>query len=788
MIRPLFVLLTGLVSGEMICAMVTARWVLVLILLMGIALVLIGIVRKSVVLPYVLCVSLGFLLGVLLFLLASRKDGYGEVLYRDLQSGTLFGVVLELKEKKEEEKYTVTIGKAIFFQDKMKITLHKKVQVYMKKDLENPIYPGDIVQCTGELSLPEEPTNPGEFNQKVSCRAKGVYYIFFGDCYQIKNRPVHSVKRIAYQMKEKMEDVYSIVFLEDQAALLYAIVLGDKTSLSDEIKKIYEENGVAHLLAVSGLHVSIVGGQIYQFLRKKRCSYVVSCLGGMIVLLFYGCMTGFGSSVTRAVFMFGIYLGAEWFGTYYDILSSMSLAGILMLMEHPYRILEGGFLISYTSIFAIGMVLPIVQEILKRKETKRREDDGVFPIQGWKKKWKESVTSSAVIYAVTLPMIMRFYFEATPYCILLNPLILPFMAILMISGILVGFSGLVCQLFFMPILNNIFVKVILSLIAFPASIILESYEQVFLFVRKLPASLLITGCPSIEMLIIIYLLETLLLFLLYRESYQNAGILCGVVVFFFFIRPPGPFQITMLDVGQGDCILIQTPEDKNILIDGGSSSKKEIFKYIIKPALYYYGITKLDVIVVSHKDEDHISGIRELLESGYQVSLMLTNNGTFEGKKMYPSLKRMEKIQKGNLVTIGKLQLECLHPRKDFLSEEENAKSVVLYLQYEKFRALFMGDLGLEQEPEILGRAEDVPLTLLKVGHHGSKYSTGEELLKVYRPQYAFLSAGENNRYGHPHKEVLQRLKKIGAKIWQTKEGGAICFINYKKNKVRYFK
>ena len=210
------------------------------------------------------------------------------------------------------------------------------------------IYPGDFITCTGKLKAIEEQTNPGEFNTKIYYYSVGIRYQFFGENLTRKRESPLSLHRIAGSVREKIDAIYRHILSDTEYALLKAIFLGDKTDLSKEQKHLYEENGMAHLLAVSGLHVSIVGGMLFRFLRKKGRSYAFSCIVGSGILFFYAIMTGFGNSVFRAAVMFFCFLLAQYFGAEYDMISSMSLAGILMLLEHPWRLLESGCVISST--------------------------------------------------------------------------------------------------------------------------------------------------------------------------------------------------------------------------------------------------------------------------------------------------------------------------------------------------------------------------------------------------------------------------------------------------------
>lgn len=680
-------------------------------------------------------------------------------------------------------------------------------RVFHLKERMGQLQPGDWIVCQGELTALSQPANPGEFNSQVYYQSKGISCQFFADSFVCVKRGGLSLTRIAFWVRRAVAGVYDRILGEDYAALLHAMVLGDKGALSEEQKLRYEENGVAHLLSVSGLHVSIMAGSWFRFLRKRKLPYGPACAGGLLLLIFYGCLTGFGNSILRAVIMYGVFLGAEYFGAGYDMTSSMSLAGILMLLESPWRLLEGGCQMSFAAVFAIGYVLPWVKELAK--ERKGEEDGRIRRFARWRRGMGDALLSSVVISAVTLPVVLRVFYTFSPYSVLINLIVIPCMTPMMVSGIVAGTAGV----FLLPAAEWAGTLLTRGLFL-PAVGVLGFFDFFLEHMRQLPGAVWTAGCPTFLEMGILYLLEGLLLYIWYRRRWRlgvRALLLMGL---WFVLAPSGPLRVTMLDVGQGDSILLQLPGGENVLIDGGSTSRQAVGQYVIAPALRYYGIAKIDYVVATHMDADHISGIEELFAMGYPIRRVLLpaaaeesaqdgeEQGVAEELEAFAAqgeeagaeviyMERGDSVRfagesGGALFAKGEGSgpiLRCLHPYAGFESGDKNAASLVFYLQYDGFDALFTGDLEKEGEEalcsylesELLGQDGQNPgVELLKVAHHGSRYSTGERFLKLIRPHTALISAGEHNRYGHPHGETLERLRDCGADVYETAENGAI--------------
>ena len=622
--RPFFLFFMGLVLGEAVAISLNRIGFFVMALFLFILiLICFGLYqrikrKRSPLFIYAIIFYGLFFAGGLLLLRAEYPDTADQMLAKREIDGTLSGNV-EFVKKTAEGEYQLTLSEVSFWEEGKGSLKYKKGSYFFEnyklrakcrilkiKVSEKKIYPGDQISCTGRLSAIKETSNPGEFDARTYYYSLGIRYQFFGKAISRKKEQPLSVYRMAGRVRERMDAVYRYILSENEYGLLKAMFLGDKTELSSEEKRLYEENGVAHLLAVSGLHVSIVGGMLFRFLRKRKFSYAVSCICSSFVLLFYAIMTGFGNSVFRAVIMFLIFLLAQYFGAEYDMVSSMSLAGILMLYDSPLRILESGCIISFTSIFAIGMIVPFAKE-LEEKRRKSKLIPGEFLIESkWKKRIRQAFFTSVIISMVIGPLLLRFYYQWSPYSVLLNLFVIPAMSPLLLSAITGGVVGLF-QLW-AGIAGCI-----------PAVLLLRGFHVIFQFIHKMPGAVIVTGCPSWWKILLFYLAELCLFICWYYRLWSVGCVFILILIAGRFCRPVPPLQISMLDVGQGECIFLKTPANETVLIDGGSTSKKHIADYTILPALKYYGTDHLDYVIITHTDEDHISGIRELLEEEYPV-------------------------------------------------------------------------------------------------------------------------------------------------------------------------
>ena len=731
-------------------------------------------------------------------------------------SGRLTAVIDSVKRTSKSQ--TVFLKSGSHFQGEgMRAVLYGKCLISGITEEMPDLYPGDRVTCGGYLCPLEKAENPGQFDGKTYYLSMGIRLRYVAHYIEPARRPLVSPKRWAYLAKEKMASGYERCLSLSEVALLKAMVLGDKSDLNRTRRKLYEENGAAHLLSLSGLHVSIIAGRVFRFLRRRGIPYAGSSLAGALFLLFYGLAVGGGNSLFRATLMFLTFLVSEVVGADYDMVSSMSLALILMLIESPFRALESGCIISFATVLAIGMILPETERLREMRQNERHRKTFLLP-QG-EGRFSRALESagrgfygSLILFLSTAPLIMSIYYSLAPLSILLNLILIPAMVPLMISGLLGGGLFLAADLFAASGMISAFLYGAGRIICLPAVLILRLFSLLFTAAKKVPFARIITGHPPLIMMVSLYGLEIVLFFLWYHRKYRKIGLLIVTMSLVLLFHRDSCLKIRMISVGQGDSILIEYPNGRTMLIDGGSTTKNDIFAYIMEPAFNYYGYNHLDYVAVTHMDEDHISGIREMLKSGYPVRHLILPDLHGEEKKdeAYQEILKLAarrkvpciKAGEGDRLHFGKVKLLCLNPYPFIKKEDRNDTSLVFYLAYGAFDALFTGDIGENQEKEMMDRLghnlrpfdwarEGLGngISFLKCAHHGSDYSSSDYFLRYFRPGITGISAGKKNRYHHPGKKALKRLKKNGcSKVYCTSWKGAVLLqTDGKKTKVGYW-
>ena len=631
---------------------------------------------------------------------------------------------------------------------------------------------GSLVIMQGDFRAFSHATNPGEFDAADYYQIMGQQGRMTG-CHILAQSTTYNVfQENMYRIREYLSLLADACFNGEDASVMKAMLLGEKGTLDADLKELYQQNGIIHILAISGLHLSVIGMGCYKILKKIRMPKAVNIIFTFTLMYCYGTMTGMGVSMLRAYIMFGIHLCAELIGRTYDLLTAVTVAALVVLVQQPLYIQHSGFLFSFGAICGIGIFLPAVERNLFGHS-----------------RLEKAFLSGVAISVSTLPVYLCFYYEFPPYSVLLNLIVIPCMTFVLLGG-LISMAAAAC---FLPLGVAA---------AYPVHLLLVFYEKCCNICLRLPDSKWITGCPKPWQIV---LFPGILLGLVACNNKLSKfhfwqGVLCALLV--LTIRLPQGLQITMVDVGQGDCIYVTEDSGMHMLIDGGSSDKSDVAEYQMMPYLKHEGVPYLDAVVVTHPDNDHISGICTMLEemgtSGISVgTLYLPDVGESGRNKEYQELERLAQsagvqvryLSVGDTLQCGKVMLTCIHPEKGWNTTEPNAYSTVLYLQYGSFTALFTGDLEGEGEKLVQERLRDFPLnakrvTMLKVAHHGSKNSTDEAFLRILNPKIALISAGRNNSYGHPHEELLQRLEDSGCIIYRTQLSGAIT-VRVRSGKVK---
>ena len=593
----------------------------------------------------------------------------------------------------------------------------------------------------------------------------------------------------------------------------------------------------------------------------------------MIVVVFYGIMTGLSGSTSRAVIMMGLVMIGKAKGRSADLLTSAGIASIGMAVWNPYVIRDAGFQLSFAAVAGLAVIHPVYVQTFGKKG-KLRQAFGV------------SLSSSLA----TLPICVFYYYQFPLYGILLNLLVVPLVSCLLMSALVTAGCGIIS------------IKAA-ELARIPAHFILILYERLCGLSEKIPFSSINVGHISVRMVLVYYLGLGVVLFILRcyageknssqstdennsageevnksmrkslgrdltkpvrKKSGRCGRYLYGIILvilltaLYEYANLDRSFVTVFLDVGQGDGILIRTEQGTSILIDGGSTSNQRVGEYVLLPAIRYYGMSELDYVFVTHGDADHISGIEYLLNAehiGVRIrNLVLAKYGDRQGLANIETLAKEKNInviymeagdkirEKLNSDMAG-LTLECLYPsgktleakqvvkrESDSIAEAKqvaereadsiaeakqvaereaaditddkkiaigldnaitanvpgegatgsglnaNDLSMVLLAKYDGRKILFTGDAGSMVEKRLILEKSILlsEIDALKVGHHGSHSASSKGFLQTTKPQYAIISCGKKNHYGHPHEETLMQLQTIGARVYRTDQCGAI--------------
>ena len=615
---------------------------------------------------------------------------------------------------------------------------------------------GDRILVSGELAPYDPASNPGEFDYRAYYDSRGMYWKASAESWE-RLPGGNPLRRMLGRIREHSAGVLDACAGEN-AGIFKAMLLGLKGDIPDEVYALYQESGISHLLAISGLHVSMLGMGFYGLLGRlgmgKRPQSVLAA--GFMVL--YGVMTGFSPSTRRAVIMFLASMASGWAGRTYDLPSALSLAALAILWRNPQALTQGGVQLSFLAVGGIGAL------------NRAMEGAGL-----WKSRAGKVLGSGLAVQFATYPAVAWHFFVYPPYSIFLNLLVIPMMTYAMVSGLLCLALG----------------SVSLSLGKLCVGggyYILKCYEALCALWGRLPGSSLVIGRPALWQIAVYGVVlgaAVLLAGRLRRKGLWLAGN-TALLFFMLFPLPRGGFSVTYLDVGQGDGIVAEAGACR-ILFDGGSSDEKRVGEQVLTAYLHSRGIRSLDYAVVSHCDGDHISGLETLLESGAVEIGTLALPKAGAGEEAWEELASLARVkgvgvlslEAGDQIQAGKLTLSCLYPFEGAkLPADRNERSLVVKLEYGEASFLFTGDIGAACEEEMLKnpavRRALAGCTVLKVAHHGSASSSSEAFLEAVRPKYGVISYGAGNSYGHPAPETVERLSEAGVRVFETARDGAV--------------
>jgi len=624
--------------------------------------------------------------------------------------------------------------------------------------------PGQEVTVTGKLNLLDFRRNPGAYDEFMQKRGHGVEYKL--SCISITPGKVTSGPlTFLRRLNAKAGGVFDRALPEKEAGIMKAMILGDTDFIETETKRLYHDTGIYHILAISGLHVSLLAFSIKTLLKRLKFNERTASITAAAFLVIYCAFTGASVTCIRAVMMGCLLLLGGIAGREGDSVNTISFSALAILLVRPLYLWNFGFIYSFGAVCGLTVcTAPIRDAFFKR------------PVA---KKYLPPVIAAAL---VTYPLNAYFFFDIPAVGLFANLITVPLMFITVLSGFLTlaaGFFGSAAAAFFSG----------------PAYAVLNFYEAVCRISGMLPFSRIVTGRPPLPVILLFYI--TAAAFIYYIKADKNeagnrkifiavpAAALSAAVLFFAVI--PKPMELIMLDVGQGDCIAA-VYGGQAVVIDGGGwtgGTEENTGVRVLNPYLECKGIDRVAAVFVTHPDIDHIMGIIELFDRKKVANLYLPE-GIDESDGFYIDLMekanrqgtRVSYLRTGDALAFRNgIGVRCVSPGESS-REQTNERSLVLMLEYGGVSYLLTGDIGVSAEGDILRSGAGIGCDVLKVAHHGSKYSTSEEFLDGAAPHVALISASRNNPHGHPAPETMEKLEKRGIDTYVTAECGAVTLLN----------
>lgn len=624
---------------------------------------------------------------------------------------------------------------------------------------------GMKITAIGEFELPQLNRNKGGYNYRRYLNSQNIYGVIYCKSFDIIELP--SIN-IIHSLKKSIETCFFKLLPKEYVGILEGMIIGDTSYISDDVKQNFKKCGITHLLAVSGSNVAFIL-ILCKFLFEKIFGRNVSNIITVFFIIIFTFLSGVSASVVRASIMAIIIILAEFLIEKPNTYASLSFSAIIILIYNPVIIFDVGFILSYAGTLGIIIYSKRIKIFLdykiKFENTMLNYFKDIF-----------SVTLSAQI--VTVPIIIYYFNTFSVFSLFVNIIVLPITGYITIIGILTYFASF----FFMPIAK------ILSYIIYSLLFFLLAVSEYF---SKISFSTIILPTYFSLFTVLGFILAYLVINLRENKDYKFYVcfiILVYICIFFVLKIPHNYLKVNMIDVNQGDCIYIETPNKKSILIDSGGSegSDYDIGEKVLLPYFLDMGRMKIDYCFISHMHEDHVEGILTLmdyLEIG-KVFIGRQNNKNSLYNELLDKARdrnvKIEFIDDGDIILIDDVEFRILLSLEDMTNM--NNTSVMMKMIYGNTSMLFTGDAEVEEEEYA---NDSFKSNILKVAHHGSDTSTSDEFLNLVSPDIALISVGFNNKFGHPKKEVIERLEKKNINIFRTDLNGEINLKIYKNGIIK---
>ena len=597
---------------------------------------------------------------------------------------------------------------------------------------------GDKIVFEGIYEKPKKRTNYKGFDYSKYLKTKKTYgTINLNGKIKTISKKNYFFNYCIYKMKEKISNKINLNFEEKEGGILKAILIGETNDINNQIKEDFSKSSLSHMLAISGTHIGYIVLLITTIIKKYKNKQRVVII---IILIIYMDMIGFTPSVMRACIMNITYFISKLLKRKNDGINSMALSLLLILLSNPFNIFDIGLLLSYGGTIGIIFFYDKIQKFLK-KRIKIENKFTSYIIN--------SVAVSTAAQITIFPIILSIFGSISFNFFIFNILAGPVLCVVIFSGII---------FVILPFKINFIVKIFIDIL-----ISITNLSNI------LPLSKKYISIPSIFSIILMYI------GIIKLKTKYVAKIVILILIIETLSTTTNEMKIYFVDVGQGDCTIIKTVKGKTMLIDGGGSDNNEydVGKNVVLPYLLNRKISKIDYMIISHFDSDHIGGLFAVLENLKVDTIIIGKqdreyDNCMEFLKLAKSKKvKVISVEAGDVIKIDKYSyFQILWPDSQNMILENgiNNNSILAKLVYGEFSMLFTGDIEELAEKEILEKYKNTDIlncNILKVAHHGSKSSSIQVILDKIKPQVAVIGVGADNKYGHPNKDVISRLENL---------------------------
>ncbi|MXY97318.1 MAG: DNA internalization-related competence protein ComEC/Rec2 [Gemmatimonadetes bacterium] len=650
-----------------------------------------------------------------------------------------------------------------------------RLQVRLNSGIDPGRY-GDHVLVSGRLRSPQPARNPGGFDARTYYASRGVHALM-----SVRDEAGYRVTRrntsftwqtgVIDPLRNSIDRSIDQTMRGDSAALLKGILLGERRQLPEDLLQTFRTIGLAHILAVSGLHVGLITLVIYTLLSVLRLPRNIVVAGTLGVLVLYAFITNLTPSVIRATIMAALFLAGRQLDRQTDTVNILAVAAIVILLIWPSALFDLSFQLSFLATYAIITGYPRMKELLPERISRSEK---------WWARWlRDGLLVSVAAQLGALPVVAGTFYQVSWMSAVANLFIGPLVFLNTTFGVLTALTG--------PLVIEI-----ARLFSAANALVLYAMIHLSKAFSSAPSALVEVPAPSILFFASFYGAGLLLLWKpdgsrgrRTRQARHGLLVLC-LLVFCYNLLPDRTLRITVLDVGQGDAIFIACPNGRTLLVDGGARTPfYDAGARVILPFMRAKGYRRVDTIIVTHPDLDHYGGLRAVVES-VEVGEVLSSGLRSESRSYQAWREAIDRhgipyraVVKGDtLAALGGVRGLFLHPDPLFLSgparTNANEASVVLRLSFGAFSMLLTGDIEDRGEAATVRRPSSLKSTVLKSPHHGSSSSSGTAFLNAVDPEAVAVSAGMYNNFGHPSPEVIERYRRREAEVFRTDQGGAV--------------